>query len=189
MLLIIGSPRRHSSAGLLAAACADTAVSLGGEVRSLDLATADRRELSRLAVPERVAAADAVVLVSPVHHSGYSGLLKTALDELPETGFAGKAVGLMAHGSGSRTGNVVCDQLRTVARSLGGWVVPTQIAACPRDFATVRQGRGFPLTAGPPTTVPDAALTARLGLFAAELHRCARMLRLTVEAGAEAGSA
>lgn len=186
MLVIIGSPRPHSSTGLLAAACADAVGSSGGEVRSIELARVPRGDLSRLALPEKVDAVDAVVLASPVHHSGYSGLLKTALDELPRTGFAGKAVGLLAHGSGPRTGNVVCDQLRTVARSLGGWVVPTQITACPEDFVVVREGRGS-LPAGGTATVPDAALTDRIDRFAAELHRCAAMLRLTVGTGAEAG--
>ncbi|MFJ8229705.1 NADPH-dependent FMN reductase [Streptomyces sp. NPDC094448] len=185
MLVIIGSPRPHSSTGLLAAACADAVGSTGGEVRSVELARVPRCELSRLALPEKVDAVDAIVLASPVHHSGYSGLLKTALDELPATGFAGKAVGLVAHGAGPRSGNVVCDQLRTVARSLGGWVVPTQIAACPEDFVGVREGRGSP-SAGT-ATVPDTALADRLVRFAAELHRCAAMLSLTVGTRAEAG--
>lgn len=110
---------------------------------------------------------DAVVLASPVHHASYSGLLKLALDEVPGDWLADTAVGLLAHGSGPRTGGVVCEHLRTVARALGGWVAPTQIAACPADFAPAPHG----------APGPDASLLRRCDALAAELHRCATMLR------------
>ncbi|UNO38558.1 NAD(P)H-dependent oxidoreductase [Streptomyces sp. MST-110588] len=126
-----------------------------------------------------VADADAVVLASPVHHAGYSGLLKTALDQLSGDAFEDKAVGLLAHGSGPRTGNVVCEQLRTVAKALGGWVVPTQVAGCPEDFTT-----------GPDAIrTPSPELLLRCRALAGELHRCATMLGTPLKAVRERATA
>ncbi|MCB5164665.1 NAD(P)H-dependent oxidoreductase [Streptomyces bambusae] len=165
-LLISGSPRVGSGTAALAALVGDALRDRGATVTSLELAepSAPRLRCS----PDRY---DAVVLASPVHHASYSGLLKVALDDVPGDWLADTAVGLVAHGSGPRTGSVVCEHLRTVAKALGGWVAPTQIAACPADF-----------TPGPPGTapLPDSALLRRCDALAAELHRCAAMLRAPV---------
>ncbi|MFI9237117.1 NADPH-dependent FMN reductase [Streptomyces sp. NPDC053079] len=160
-LLISGSPNPRSATTALAGVAGRALGELGATVHTVNLAEhPDPATLHRA-----VAHAGAIVLASPVHHAGYSGLLKTALDTLPGDAFADKAVGLLAHGSGPRTGNVVCEQLRTVAKALGGWVVPTQVAACREDF-TAADGPADPL----------APLLARCRTMAAELHRCATML-------------
>ncbi|GAA3029636.1 hypothetical protein GCM10020000_02860 [Streptomyces olivoverticillatus] len=166
-LLISGSPNPRSSTTVLARVVGGALSELGCTVRTVDLAEhPDPATLHRT-----VAHAGAIVLASPVHHAGYSGLLKTALDTLPGDAFADKAIGLLAHGSGPRTGNVVCEQLRTVAKALGGWVVPTQVAACPDDF-TAADGPAVPLT----------PLLERCRTVAGELHRCATMLGAPEEA-------
>ncbi|MEU7135942.1 NADPH-dependent FMN reductase [Streptomyces sp. NPDC046261] len=166
-LLISGSPNARSATTALAHVAGGALGELGATFRTLDLAEhPDPTTWHRT-----VAQAGAIVLASPVHHAGYSGLLKTALDTLPGDAFADKAVGLLAHGSGPRTGNVVCEQLRTVAKALGGWVVPTQVAACPDDFTTAD---------GP--AAPLAPLLARCRAMAGELHRCATMLGAAREA-------
>ncbi|MFD8893751.1 NADPH-dependent FMN reductase [Streptomyces sp. NPDC059558] len=161
-LLISGSPRAGSGTSALAALAGDALLARGATVTLLELAEPSGPRLRD--VPRSY---DAVVLASPVHHGSYSGLLKLALDGVPGDWLADTAVGLLAHGSGPRTGSVVCEHLRTVARALGGWVAPTQIAACPADFAPGPHG----------APAPDASLLRRCETLAAELHRCARMLR------------
>ncbi|MET9596310.1 NADPH-dependent FMN reductase [Streptomyces sp. NPDC006459] len=144
-LLISGSPRAGSGTSALAALVGDALLARGTTVTLLELAEPSGPRLRD--VPRSY---DAVVLASPVHHGSYSGLLKLALDEVPGDWLADTAVGLLAHGSGPRTGSVVCEHLRTVARALGGWVAPTQIAACPADFApAARRARTGRVPAAP----------------------------------------
>ncbi|MET9604118.1 NADPH-dependent FMN reductase [Streptomyces sp. NPDC006512] len=165
-LLISGSPRAGSGTTALAALVGDALLARGATVTTIELGDPAGPRLR--ALPRNH---DAVVLASPVHHASYSGLLKLALDEVPGDWLADTAVGLVAHGSGPRTGGVVCEHLRTVAKALGGWVAPTQIAACPADFAPGPSGTA---------PLPDGALLRRCHTLAAELHRCATMLRTPV---------
>ncbi|MDH6117925.1 NAD(P)H-dependent FMN reductase [Kitasatospora sp. GAS204A] len=175
-LVFMGSSREHSHTAALARAIADALESAGvepeivntGQLGALPFgrtATQVARELRELR--ERVAAAQAVVLVSPVYHGGYSALLKAVLDELSGDAFADKPVAVAANGSGPRTGNVVCEQLRTVAKAMGAWLVPTQAASCPDDFLS---GDGLP-------TQGSAELQDRCQAMAAELHRLAALFR------------
>ncbi|MEU6067986.1 MULTISPECIES: NADPH-dependent FMN reductase [Streptomyces] len=77
--------------------------------------------------------ADALLLASPVYHSSYSGVLKNALDCVSMSEFAGKSVGLLAHGP-QLTAVQVCDHLRIVVRSLYGHCVPEQAVTTPEDY-------------------------------------------------------
>ncbi|MBF6046312.1 hypothetical protein GO001_13935 [Streptomyces sp. NRRL B-1677] len=86
---------------------------------------------------EAVRASDALVLGTPVYHSGYSGLLKSAVDLLPRDAFEGKAVALVSHASGPRGSAAACEQLRQVVKALGGWAVPMQVSTVTADFADV----------------------------------------------------
>ncbi len=54
------------------------------------LIRADFRNPEIIAAAEQVAAADAVVLASPVYKASYTGVLKTFLDLLPQTGLKDK---------------------------------------------------------------------------------------------------
>ncbi|MGY5128292.1 NADPH-dependent FMN reductase [Streptomyces nigrescens] len=169
-LLINGSPRARSATAALAAVVEGALRARGATVSTVDLATdAGRSPDARPAMllGDSAPRFDAVVLASPVHHASYSGLLKLTLDGLPGDWLADTAVGLLAHGGGPRSGSVVCEHLRTVAKSLGGWVVPTQVAACPDDFVRLADG----------TAAPDEPLLRRCHVLATELHRCATMLR------------
>ncbi|WP_052439416.1 NADPH-dependent FMN reductase, partial [Streptacidiphilus jiangxiensis] len=137
-LLVNGSPNHPSATAAMAAVAAAALRDQGADVDVVDLAgftTADVPDWRRA-----VADADAVLLATPVYHAGYSGRLKSALDLLPGDALTDKAVGVLAHGSGPRSGNVVAEQLRTVAKAMGGWVVPTQIAACPDDLIGAGDG-------------------------------------------------
>ncbi|WP_052441279.1 NADPH-dependent FMN reductase [Streptacidiphilus anmyonensis] len=176
-LLITGSPNARSSTTALASVAADALRAAGVEIEILDLAgyglspvPGPETAAKAAGLREGVASADAVVLASPVYHAGYSAVLKTALDHLPDGSFDDKAVAVLAHGSGPRSGNVVCEQLRTVAKALGGWLIPTQVASCPDDFVTTATGG----------IAPADDIARRCEQVAAELIRCAHMLRGTV---------
>ena len=64
---------------------------------------------------------DGYVLASPLYHDSYSGVLKNALDTLPNEAFLRKPVGLVSHSSYVRSCIVPCNHLRPVVRSLGGY--------------------------------------------------------------------
>jgi azobenzene reductase len=86
------------------------------------------------ALRARVAAADAVVLATPVHHSSYAGVLKNALDHLSGDAFEGRAVGLLSNGGAAHSATIACEHLRSVVKAMGGWAVPTQVATSEDDF-------------------------------------------------------
>jgi NAD(P)H-dependent FMN reductase len=79
---------------------------------------------------ERVRAADAVLLGSPVYHGSYSSALKNALDYCGFDEFEDTTVGLLCVAGGSFP-TTTLDHLRSVARAVNAWVVPHQ-AAIPR---------------------------------------------------------
>jgi NAD(P)H-dependent FMN reductase len=178
-LVFIGSSRKNSSTAALARTIAEALGSAGVESEFLDPgewgapapgrgAAHDTEELC-----DKVAAAEAVVLVSPVYHSGYSAVLKSVLDRLPGDAFADKPVAVAANGGGPRSGNVVCEQLRTVAKAMGAWIVPTQAASCPDDFLP----DGF-LAEDVPKTGASAELRERCQAMAVELQRLAVLFRV-----------
>jgi FMN reductase len=75
---------------------------------------------------DAVAAADGVVLATPIYQAAYSGLLKTFIDALPQFGLAGKSVLPVATG-GSLAHVLALDYgLRPVIQSLAaGHVAPS----------------------------------------------------------------
>ncbi len=80
-------------------------------------------------------ASSAFLIASPAYHDSYSGALKNALDNLSAIEFRNKPTGLLAHGSGLSAVQV-CDQLRTVMRSLFALTVPEQLVTVPEDYRT-----------------------------------------------------
>lgn len=65
-------------------------------LRDLPPATADANDPVVREAVQDVAAADGVVLLTPIYKAGASGLLKVFLDLLPQHAFAGRTVLLMA---------------------------------------------------------------------------------------------
>lgn len=142
VLCVAGSARRPSRTAALADAVATALAGRGASCRVWDLA--DRPVLGNAAVsardvaaarefPTAVAAADAVVLASPVYHSSCSGLLKAALDEL-DCELRHKPVALVSTASSNRSPQAL-DHLRLVARALGALVVPAQVVSRADDHA------------------------------------------------------
>jgi SsuE family FMN reductase len=112
-----------------------------------------------------VAAADGVVLATPVYKAAYSGLLKTFLDVLPQYAFAGKPVLPLVTG-GSPAHVLVLDYaLRPVLHSLGaapvvaGWFVPADHLHRYPDGGLVVD----PASAGPVADVTDGFLAVLAG--------------------------
>lgn len=84
---------------------------------------------------ERLRAADAIVLGTPVYHGSYSSPLKTILDYSGFDEFRDVTVGLVAV-SGGAFPITALDHLRSVLRSLNAWVLPFQ-AAVPNSKGAV----------------------------------------------------
>ncbi|MEV6806687.1 NADPH-dependent FMN reductase [Streptomyces sp. NPDC051132] len=111
LVAISGSPSARSRTALLTAHVLDRLAGAGltaehVRVRELPpaplLAVRTEEPALRRAL-DAVAAADGVVIASPVYQTAYSGLLKAFLDLLPQAGLAGKTVlplmtgGTLAH--------------------------------------------------------------------------------------------
>jgi NAD(P)H-dependent FMN reductase len=74
---------------------------------------------------ERIASADALVIVTPEYNSGYPGVLKNALDYLlPE--YRRKPVGIISVSAGPWGGLSALAQLRQVILSLGALPIPAK---------------------------------------------------------------
>ncbi len=87
---------------------------------------------------ERVRAADAIILGTPMYHGSYSSPMKTALDYCSFDEFDSKTVGLLGVSGGSFPITAL-DHLRGVCRSLNAWVIPYQ-AAIPNASTHVDDG-------------------------------------------------
>ncbi|MBI3975953.1 MAG: NAD(P)H-dependent oxidoreductase, partial [Armatimonadetes bacterium] len=75
----------------------------------------------------RAQEADAHVWVSPEFHSSFSGAMKNALDYLWSDHLAGKLVALIGVVGGTMGAVNTLNALRLVARSMGAWVLPSQL--------------------------------------------------------------
>lgn len=101
-----------------------------GSARSLsDLAPAAR------AIVDRLVAADALVVGSPVYKGSYTGLFKHLFDLVEPAALAGKPVLLTATGGGDRHALVIEHQLRPLFGFFEAATLPTGVYAAAADFA------------------------------------------------------
>ena len=77
--------------------------------------------------------ADLVVLGTPLYHGSFSGLLKSALDNLDGPAFEGKKILLCSNSSGPRSSVQASQELVIVARTMGGQVHNSVIGTCKAD--------------------------------------------------------
>lgn len=137
-----GSYTRHAIKQALAAAEASGATTDFVDVAALDLPVfdpdrtdaGDAKELRR-----RVRDADGVLLGTPMYHGSYSSVLKTALDYCGFDEFEETTVGLLVV-SGGGFPTPALEHLRSVARALGAWVLPHQVAI-PNSHSAFEEGR------------------------------------------------
>jgi FMN reductase len=100
VLIISGSPSSTSRTERLAASIAGRLAARDVAASLLDVRDLPAEDLlhARIDAPKiaealaRVAAADGVVVATPIYKAAYSGLLKTFLDVLPQFGLRGKVV-------------------------------------------------------------------------------------------------
>ncbi|MFF0433772.1 NADPH-dependent FMN reductase [Streptomyces sp. NPDC004327] len=138
-----GSRRPGSRAERALRLVLDEAERLGAETRlvpgaELVLPLLDPGAAGRPAAAERllaeVAAADGIVLASPVYHGAVSGLLKNALDHLEglrddeRPYLSGRAVGSLAVGEGWQGAMTTLSALRDTVHALRGWNTPLGVA-------------------------------------------------------------
>ena len=106
VLIISGSPSSTSRTERLAASIAERIAARDVAASLLDVRDLPAEDLlhARFDAPKivealaRVAAADGIVVATPVYKAAYSGLLKTFLDVLPQFGLRGKVVLPLATG-------------------------------------------------------------------------------------------
>lgn len=77
--------------------------------------------------------AELIVLGTPLYHGSFSGLLKSALDNLDGPAFEGKKILLCSNSSGPRSAVQASQQLVIVARTMGGQVHNSVIGTCKAD--------------------------------------------------------
>ncbi|RAG80546.1 FMN reductase (NADPH) [Streptacidiphilus pinicola] len=106
LVVISGSPSRTSRTAPLAGHLAHRLSLRGFDVEHLDLRSlppdalleADVRHPEVRRALDSIAAAEGVVVATPVYKASYTGLLKAFLDLLPQDGLAGKTVLPLATG-------------------------------------------------------------------------------------------
>jgi FMN reductase len=153
LAVVIGSAtppgRLHRALGEASARAADRH---GLTVRTLDLGTlriapADGRPPGELgddtaAALEAIAAADAVVLATPVYRGSLTGVLKNLLDHLPVEALRGTPTGIAAMG-GSLHHYLGADRhLRDILTFFGALVTPTSAYLTSADFTDGVPGPG-----------------------------------------------
>ncbi|GHI86834.1 NADPH-dependent FMN reductase [Streptomyces xanthophaeus] len=127
LLAITGSPSAHSRTAVVADHVLRRLSHAGFEtshlsVRDLpaaDLLSARRGEPEIRRALEAVAAADGVVIATPVYKASYTGLLKAFLDLLPQDGLAGKTVLPLVTGGSLAHVLTIDYALRPVLAALG----------------------------------------------------------------------
>ena len=143
ILLIGGSPATPSSSSRLLHHVGDALALRGHRITKLQVrdlpaeallhANCDHPDIKRALAA--VAAADAVVIATPVYKASFSGILKTFLDLLPQDGLAGKLVLPLATG-GSQSHMLALDYaLRPVLHALEARHVLASIYATSEQLA------------------------------------------------------
>jgi FMN reductase len=81
-----------------------------------------------------VAAADILVVATPVYRATYNGVLKLLFDQLDPGALAGTAVVLCATAASPTHYLSIDTGMRALVASLDGWSVPTAVYATGEDF-------------------------------------------------------
>jgi FMN reductase len=127
VLLIAGSPSDRSRTAALLNAAGQRLAFRGAQVETLRvrdlppqaLLLADFGNPAVIRAIAQVAAADIVVVATPVYKAAYSGVLKVFLDLLPQTALKGKTVLPLATGGSPHHMLALDYALRPVLQSLG----------------------------------------------------------------------
>ncbi|MHA1601336.1 MAG: NADPH-dependent FMN reductase [Alphaproteobacteria bacterium] len=181
IVILAGSPRRHSYTRSLARRIGDVLSRDGARIGLIDLhemplpplnpelrgAPDEHPDANVARLLRLAAAADAYVLASPTYHNSYAGVLKNALDYLSIHDFRYRPVGLVGHGGRSTQ---AVDHLRQVVRGVLGVSIPTQVCTQDTDYAAEPGQSGF-------YDIVDTDITERVERFAKELLLFAEHMR------------
>jgi len=89
---------------------------------------------------DRVAAADAIIAVTPVYKAGISGLFKSFVDLLDNDLLIAKPVLLAATAGSSRHALVADEQMRPLFAYMRALTLPTSVFAAPEDWSASELG-------------------------------------------------
>jgi FMN reductase len=132
---------------------------------------------------ERVAAADALIVSTPIYKAGISGLFKSFVDLLDNDLLVAKPVLLAASAGTSRHALVIDEQLRPLFGYMRALVLPTSVFAGPEDWAASELGERVDraatelavlMEAGVERQIADRAWSAYQHQFAGDASRAAR---------------
>lgn len=143
ILLIAGSPTPTSRSGALLDHLDTVFDASGDRVATLlvsalppqALFAADTSNPAIADAQHQVLAADAIVIATPIYKAAYSGILKTFLDLLPQTAFAGKIVLPLATGGSPHHMLAIDYALRPVLHALGAQHVLPAVYALDAQFS------------------------------------------------------
>lgn len=121
---------------------------LAGEIAHAIVSGFPQDELLRAV--QQLAAADGVIVATPVYKAGMSGLLKSFIDILDNDLLIAKPLVLSATAGTARHALVIDDQLRSLFAFMRSLTTPTSVFAAPEDWA-------------------DSSLTGRIDRAATEL--------------------
>lgn len=144
----------------LAPLAQDIAAGIVGGVRSEALESATGH----------LAAADVVVVSTPVYKAGISGLLKSFADLLDNDLLLGKPVVLAATAGTSRHALVVDDQLRQLMAYFRAVSVPTSVFAAPEDWNDPALAARIERAATEAAVLQTSAAELRARTWAAHKH-------------------
>ncbi|WP_226367731.1 NADPH-dependent FMN reductase [Pseudonocardia sp. ICBG162] len=140
LLAISGSPSDPSKTALLLELAVARAAAHDGvsaellALRDHDVVFSDGRDPADYtgdtrAVIDRVVAADALVVGTPMYRGSYTGRLKNLFDVLPNDALAGKPVGLVATGGTDHHFLAVEHELKPLVGFFRAWAVPGAVYA------------------------------------------------------------
>lgn len=148
-------------------AVAEVALELAGGEVVIDLADLDPAALLAIgsdpgveAACDQVAAADVLIVATPVYRATYTALTKTIFDLLPQDALAGTVVVPIATGYIADHRLAIDHGIRPLIASLGGWTTPTGVYATKADIADDGTLSG-PLRASVEAAVTEAVTLAR----------------------------
>lgn len=148
VLVISGSPSSTSRTERVARLVTRRVSERGARASLIDVRELPAEDLlhARFSAPgiaaalERVAAADGVVVATPVYKAAYSGLLKTFLDLLPQHGLRGKVVLPLATGGTTAHVLAIDYALRPVLSSLDPLHVVSGLFLLDKQIALLEDG-------------------------------------------------
>lgn len=90
---------------------------------------------------EKINESEAIIFSTPNYQGSISGLLKVAIDHIPERGLKNKSVGLISVSGGIGNMSQPLSHLRDIVSSLEGLAVATNIACHSDDFIRDDEGK------------------------------------------------